>query len=173
MFSGAAQFTMVALLAAEAGVLGVVSGVVPLALRHVPLAAMVRPGLSPRRHRRALVSWFLLDETVGLALARPEQTERTMVVAGGLAYGAWVIGTAAGVLGASLPGLESSASALFPVLFVGLAATTARDRPQMAGAILAGVAVVVLAWAWPGAGVVGAIAVALAVAAAPVVRVRP
>jgi predicted branched-subunit amino acid permease len=172
VFSGAAQFTMIALLAADAGMLGVLAGVAPLALRHVPLAAIVRPGLSPRRHRRALVSWFLIDETVGLALARPHQVERTMLVAGSLSYGAWVVGTAAGVLGASLSGLESLASALFPVLFIGLAALTARDRPQMAGAALTGVVVVALLSSWPAAGVVGAIAVALVITAAPVLRAR-
>jgi predicted branched-subunit amino acid permease len=167
VFSGAAQFTMVALLAADVGLLGVLAGVVPLALRHVPLGAIVRSDLSPARRRRLLVSWFLIDETVGLALAHPGQVERTVLVAGGLSYGAWVLGTAAGVAGASLSSLESLAAALFPVLFIGLAALTARDLPQVARAAIAGVMALALLLLWPAAGVVGAVGIAIVVAAAP------
>ncbi len=165
IFSGAAQFTMVALLAAGSTPLAVLAGVAPLALRHLPLGAIVRPHLPPGRRRRALVSWFLIDETAGLALARCGPVERTLTVAGGLSYAAWVAGTAGGVAGASLPGIEPLADALFPVLFVGLAALTAASRADAGRAVVAGAASLVLLSAWPGAGVLGALAVALAVAA--------
>lgn len=138
VFSGAAQFTMVALLAAGSTPVGVLAGVAPLALRHLPLGAIVQPHLPPSRRRRALVSWFLIDETAGLALARSGPVERTMTVTGGLSYAAWVAGTAGGVAGASLPGIEPLADALFPVLFVGLAAVTAAGRSDAARAIVAG-----------------------------------
>lgn len=138
VFSGAAQFTMVALLAAGSTPVGVLAGVAPLALRHLPLGAIVQPHLPPSRRRRALVSWFLIDETAGLALARSGPVERTMTVTGGLSYAAWVAGTAGGVAGASLPGIEPLADALFPVLFVGLATVTAAGRSDAARAIVAG-----------------------------------
>jgi predicted branched-subunit amino acid permease len=165
IFSGAAQFTMVALLAAGATPVGVVVGITPLALRHLPLGAIVQPHLPASRSRRALVSWFLIDETAGLALAGSAPVERTMTVTGGLAYGAWIAGTAFGVAGASLGGAAPVAGALFPVLFIGLAAVTATDRGAVARAVLAGVSCLVLLSVWPGAGVLGALAVAVAVAA--------
>lgn len=165
-FSGAAQFTMVGLLASGATALGVVAGVVPLALRHVPLAAVLQPRLAPGRARRVLLSWFLTDETTGLALSRPGPAERTVAVTGALAYGAWVLGTVAGVAGASAGELAPVADAVFPVLFVGLSAVTARARADAARAVIAGSAAVVLLLAVPGAGVLGGIAVAVVAAAA-------
>jgi predicted branched-subunit amino acid permease len=164
-FSGAAQFTMVGLLASGATDLAVVAGVVPLALRHVPLAAVLQPRLAPGRTRRVLLSWFLTDETTGLALSRTGPADRTVAVTGALAYGAWVLGTVAGVAGASAGELAPVADAVFPVLFVGLAAVTARARADAARAVVAGTAAVVLVLAVPGAGILGGIAVAVAVAA--------
>ncbi|UDY35096.1 AzlC family ABC transporter permease [Dermatobacter hominis] len=164
VFSGAGQFSMVALLAAGAGPLAALGATVPLALRHLPLGAVLRPHLTAGPARRAALSWFLIDETTGLALARPDRVERTLTVAGGLAYGAWVVGTAAGVGGAALPAVEPLAGALFPVLFIGLAAVTSAGADGAGRAVLAGVAALVLLVLWPGAGVLGAIAVAVGVA---------
>lgn len=164
-FSGAAQFTMIGLLASDATGLAVVVGVVPLALRHVPLAAVLRPRLACGRGRRLVLSFFLTDETTGLALSRGDRVERTVAVTGSIAYGAWVAGSAAGVAGASVGGLASVADAVFPVLFVGLAAMTARGPSDATRAVLAGIGALVLLLAAPGAGVLGAICVALAVSA--------
>jgi predicted branched-subunit amino acid permease len=165
MFSGAAQFTMVALLGSDATAGAVFVAVVPLALRHIPLGALVQHRLAPSRFRRAVVSsLFLTDETVGLALTRQAPAARTMAIAGGLAYIAWVAGTAVGVAGASIGSAEEAAAALFPVLFIGLAAITAstwRDAVLAAGA---GAVAAVLLIAVPAAGVLGALAVAIAVA---------
>jgi branched chain amino acid efflux pump len=109
-------------------------------------------------------SLFLTDETVGLALTQQAPAARTMAITGGLAYIAWVAGTAAGVAGASVGGAEEAADALFPVLFIGLAAVTAstgRDAVRAAGA---GAAAAVLLIAAPAAGVLGAVAAAIVVA---------
>jgi len=165
VFSGAAQFTMVALLAAGATPVAVLGGVATLALRHLPLGAVLLPKLTADRRRRALVSWFLIDETTGLALTRDEPVERTLATSGGLAYAAWVLGTIGGVAGGSLASVEPLADALFPVLFVGLAALTTATRSDAGRALLAGGAGLALLLAWPGAGALGVIAVAIAVAA--------
>jgi predicted branched-subunit amino acid permease len=164
VFSGAGQFSMVAVLAAGAGPLAALGATVPLAVRHLPLGAVLRPHLSVGRGRRAALSWFLIDETTGLALARRDRVERTLTVAGALAYGAWVAGTVAGVAGAAVPSIEPLAGALFPVLFIGLAAVTAAAPDDARRAVLAGSAAFVLLVAWPGAGVLGAIAIAVLVA---------
>lgn len=163
LFSGAAQFTMVALVAAGATPVAVLGAVTTLALRHLPLGAVLQPLLSVGRARRALIAPFLTDETTGLALASGERAERTVAVSGGLAYCAWVTGTAVGLVGGSLAPAEPLAAALFPVLFVGLAALTAASRSDGARALLAGMASLGLLVVWPDAGALGAIAIAIAV----------
>ena len=170
IFSGAAQFTMIALLAAGAAPAGVLFGVGTLALRHLPLGAILRPRMVGGRTRRALLSWFLIDETTGLALARPEPVDRTLTTAGWLAYLSWVLGTVGGVAGASLTSIEPLANALFPVLFVGLAALTAATRSDAGRALVAGGVAVGLLLLWPAAGALGAIGVAIVIAAVPGAR---
>lgn len=170
IFSGASQFTLVALLAAGATPAGVVAGTATLALRHLPLGAVLQPQLVGDRRRRALVAWFLIDETTGLSLARDEPVEQTLTISGGLAYVAWVLGTVGGVAGASLARVEPLADALFPVLFVGLAALTAASRPDTVRALLAGGVSLSLLAAWPGAGALGVLLVAVAVAATVTAR---
>jgi predicted branched-subunit amino acid permease len=124
---------------------------------------VLQPALTVGRARRALLSPFLTDETTGLALASGERAERTVAVSGGLAYGAWVAGTVVGLVGGSLASAEPLALALFPVLFVGLAALTAASRSDGARALLAGVGSFGLLLAWPEVGALGAIAVAVVV----------
>jgi predicted branched-subunit amino acid permease len=166
LFSGAAQFTMVALVAAGATPVAVLGAVATLALRHIPLGAVLQPLLSVGRARRALIAPFLTDETTGLALASCQRAERTVAVSGGLAYCAWVAGTVVGLVGGSLASAEPLAAALFPVLFVGLAALTAASRSDGVRALLAGAASLGLLLAWPEAGALGAIAVAIFVTCA-------
>jgi len=165
VFSGAAQFTMVGLLAAGATPAGVLGAVAMLALRHLPLGAVLRPELTAGRARRGALSWFLLDETTGLALTLDQPVERTLVVSGSFAYAAWVLGTVAGVAGGIVAEIEPLAAALFPVLFIGLAALTATTRSDGARALLAGAGSLVLLLAWPAAGALGAMGVAIVVAA--------
>lgn len=163
LFSGAAQFTMVALVAAGASPVGVLGAVAALALRHLPLGAVLRPRLRAGRPRRALLSFFLTDETTGLGLTVDAPPERTVATSGVLAYAAWVLGTVAGMAGAGLDSVEPLAAALFPVLFVGLAALTVRRRSDATRAVVAGVGSVVLLLAWPAAGVIGVLVVAVVV----------
>lgn len=163
VFSGVAQFTMVALVAAGATPVAILGAVATLALRHLPLGAVLQPVLTAGRARRALISPFLLDETTGLALTSNARAERTLVASGGLAYATWVAGTIVGVAGGTFASVEPLAAALFPVLFVGLAALTAQTRSDAARAVLAGSASVGLLLMWPAAGALGAIAVAVVV----------
>lgn len=166
LFSGAAQFTMVALVAAGATPVAVLGAVTTLALRHFPLGAVLQPLLTQGRSRRALIAPLLTDETTGLAVASGERAERTVAISGGLAYCAWVSGTAVGLVGGSFASAEPLAAALFPVLFVGLAALTAASRSDGVRAMLAGVASLGLLLAWPEAGALGVIGVAIAVSCA-------
>jgi predicted branched-subunit amino acid permease len=163
VFSGAAQFTMVGMLAAGATAAGVLGAVATLALRHLPLGAVLQPLLPDGRFRRGLLAWFLLDETTGLALTQRRSAGRTLLISGGFAYAAWVLGTTVGLAGGSIAAVEPLAAAVFPVLFVGLAALTASTRRDGVRALLAGGASLGLLVAWPDAGALGVIAVAVAV----------
>lgn len=164
VFSGAAQFTMVGMLAAASGPWAVLGAVGVLNLRHLVLGALIRPRLEDGVLGRAGRAWFLIDETVGLALASDRPPGRTLVTTGLLCYGAWVGGTALGVAGAGLPGLEGMARALFPVLFIGLAALMATGRGLALRALAAALATFALLVTWPGSAGVAPLVAALAAA---------
>lgn len=150
VFSGAAQFTAAGLLATGAGAVTVVATVAVLNLRHLLLGAVLRQRFEAPAPARAGLAFFLIDETVGLSLAAREQVRRTYLIAGVASYLAWVGGTAAGVLGGAAVGDERLAEAVFPVLFVGLAAAAIRDRADGVRAAAAVLATLALAFALPG-----------------------
>jgi predicted branched-subunit amino acid permease len=76
-----------------------------------------------------------------------------------------VVGTVAGTMGASAASFQPVAEALFPVLFVALAAMTVTRRSAMARAAVSGVGVAALLTVVPTVGVIGGVGVAVACAA--------
>lgn len=150
IFSGTVQFTMVGLLAAGAGPVAVLWAVFVVNIRNFALGGAIRPHLVGRGLRRMLVAWFLIDETVGLALAAPPEAGRILLRSGVVAYLAWVAGTALGVAGGAAVALEGLASAVFPVLFVGLAALMVRGATGLARAGVGTAVTLVLLFLWPG-----------------------
>jgi predicted branched-subunit amino acid permease len=165
IFSGTVQFSMVGLLAVGAGPLAVIWAIFVVNVRNFALGGALRPHLTGTRWQRMAVSWFLIDETVGLALAAPSMADRVLIRAGAGAYLAWVIGTAIGVAGGAALGLAGMASAIFPVLFIGLAALMVRSRGALVRAGLGVVITVGLLLIWPVLGglapVIGGIAAAI------------
>lgn len=149
VFSGTVQFTMVGLLAAGSGPLGVLWAVFVVNIRNFALGGAVRPHLRGTLTSRMATAWFLIDETVGLALATPETADHTLLRSGLAAYVAWVVGTAVGVAGGATFGLEALAASVFPVLFIGLAALMIHGAPALARAITGAVVTLVLLVAWP------------------------
>jgi len=146
VYSGALQFAMVALLGAGATTLPLLLTAVVLNLRHLVLGAALRSRFESGPRRRALLAFFLVDETFGFAIAagnaaRPgavgAATERTLLVSGLTLYVAWLVGTLVGVLGGVLAAAEGLAGALFPVLFIGLAALATRRRSHVVRALAA------------------------------------
>jgi predicted branched-subunit amino acid permease len=144
VYSGALQFALVALLGAGATTLPLLLTAGVLNLRHLVLGAALRPRFESRALRRALLAFFLVDETFGFAIAAGNAaeprtvgaaTERTLLVSGLTLYIAWLVGTVAGVLGGGLAAVESLAGAIFPVLFVGLAALAATRRSHVVRAL--------------------------------------
>lgn len=152
IFSGTVQFTMVGLLAASAGPLAVLWAAFVVNVRNFALGGVVRPHLSGTRLQRISTAWFLIDETVGLALASPADSDRTLLRSGIAAYAAWVVGTAMGVAGGATFGLESLAASVFPVLFIGLAALMISGRGALLRALGGAILTLVLLLLWPGVG---------------------
>ena len=149
VFSGALQFAVVGLLLGGASTPAMLLTAVLLNFRHLLLGAALRPSLESPPLRRAGLAWWLIDETAGLALASSGSPAVTLLVAGAMCYVAWVGGTAAGVLGGSLASLRELAAAVFPVLFVGLAALAAHGRDLALRAVLGALVTVGLSFAIP------------------------
>ncbi len=164
VFSGAVQFTFVGLLLAGAPTVAILATAAMLNARHLLLGAALRGKLRKSRPKRALLAWWLIDETAGLALAPDASAARVLLMSGVLCYSAWVVGTGIGVLGASLAPLEGLAAAVFPVLFVGLAALSVVDRDGALRAGAAAVASLLFAIAFPQARSVAPVIAAVMVA---------
>lgn len=165
VFSGTVQFTLVGLAAVGTGPAAILWAVFVVNVRNFALGGAIRPHLQSQGAKRLLLSWFLIDETVGLSLASPGQADKILLRAGIWSYGGWVLGTVIGVIGGASLGFEGLASVVFPVLFIGLAALMARTRGALYRA-LAGAAVTLgLLLAWPGlaglAPVIGGIVAAI------------
>jgi len=168
IFSGTLQFATVGLLAGGAGPLAIIVTAIALNARHVVLGMILRPRLEGSTLRRALTAWFLIDESFGLALTAGQRAGFVVVVAGAIFYLAWQLGTWLGLLGARLVSLEGIAAAVFPVLFIGLAALTSRSRGDAVRATVAGLLVAAMSFLpglYPFAAIVAAFIVSL-----PVVR---
>jgi predicted branched-subunit amino acid permease len=165
IFSGSLQFALVALLVSGAGPVAMVFTTIVLNLRHVVFGAVLRPRVHGSVWRRAVLGFFMIDESFGMALAGGKRAAVVLAVSGLTFYAAWQVGTLLGVLGARAVALEEIARAIFPVLFIGLAAVTARGREGMMRGLLAGLIVVATALVLPGlfdyAPVIAAIVVAL------------
>lgn len=149
VFSGTVQFAMVGLLAASSGPLAILWAVFVINIRNFALGGAVRPRLHGSKIQRIATSWFLIDETVGLALATHGGADRTLISSGIAAYGAWVAGTAIGVAGGATFGLETLAGSVFPVLFIGLAALMIKDLGGVVRALAGAGICLVLLLIWP------------------------
>ena len=159
VYSGALQFALVALLGAGATILPLVLTTVVLNLRHLVLGAALRSRFESGPLRRALLAFFLVDETFGFAIAAGNRaapravgavTERTLLFAGLTLYAAWLVGTVVGVLGGGLAAAEGAAGAIFPVLFIGLASLAATRRSHAVRALAAAVLTAAVALLFPG-----------------------
>ena len=164
VFSGTLQFATLGLIASGAGVAAVLLTAIALNTRHVVLGAVLRPRIHGSGLRRAFLAWFLLDESFGLALAAGPRAAFVLFASGAAFFAAWVLGTLLGLLGARLIALEGLATALFPVLFVGLAAITVRGRQGVVRALIASAIVVLVSLVLPDAHAFVPIVAALAVA---------
>ena len=164
IFSGSLQFAVLGLLSAGAAMPAILMTGATLDLRHLVLGAVLRPKLSQSGLRRALSSWFLIDESFGIAMAAGEDAEQTLLVSGSLFYLSWLAGTAVGILGTGLGDLQGVANAVFPVLFIGLAAMTSTRLHHAGLAVVAAALTAVIAFLVPGVRGLAPLLAAIAVA---------
>lgn len=137
IFSGSLQFALVSLLVGGAGPAVLLFTTIVLNLRHVVFGAVLRPWLEAPLWRRSILGFFMIDESFGLALAAGRRAALVLAVSGTAFYVAWQVGTILGAIGARAVALEEVARAIFPVLFIGLAALTARGREGLLRALAA------------------------------------
>jgi predicted branched-subunit amino acid permease len=150
IFSGALQFTIVGLVAAGAQTGALIATALALNARHILLGAVLRGRMRGSAVQRSGLAWFLLDESAGFAInARDPAT--TLLTTGVVCYVAWLIGTVIGILGGSIGALRSSAEAVFPVLFIGLAALSCGTWSLAMRAVISAGVTVPLALVWPSA----------------------
>lgn len=149
IFSGALQFATLGLAASGPSPVAILLTAIALNLRHLVLGALLRPLLQVGAARRAGLAWFLVDESFGLAYAARGHVARTLLLSGMVCYASWVAGTAVGLLGTRLAPLAGVAGAVFPVLFIGLAAVTSLQLSVALRAVIAGLLVVILALTLP------------------------
>jgi predicted branched-subunit amino acid permease len=166
VYSGSAQFAAAQLLAQGGGTGAVISAAAILNARNVVLGAVLRSRVRTGIVRRAGVAFLTDDESFGLAMASARPAVRVVLGAGAIFFVAWVGGTAIGAfVGAGSVLFADAATAMFPVLFVGLAAISVEDRAGLSRTVVAGLGTLALVYALPSVRdfvpVVAAIAVSL------------
>ena len=166
VYSGSAQFAAAQLLAQGGGTGAVISAAAILNARNVVLGAVLRSRVRTGIVRRAGVAFLTDDESFGLAMASARPAVRVVLGAGAIFFVAWVGGTAIGAfVGAGSVLFADAATAMFPVLFVGLAAISVENRAGLSRTVAAGLGTLALVYALPSVRdfvpVVAAIAVSL------------
>ena len=166
VWSGTAQFGAVSVLAGGGGVpLAMGTGLLANA-RFLPMGFALAPSLSGSPLHRARTGALMVDASFALAHEGEGRFDPVTVVwAAPLQYAGWVVGTAAGVAGASVladPG-RLGLDVLFPVFYIGLLLPELRGSPRrlVVAALSAVVALVLIPIVPAGIPVVAAAATAL------------
>ena len=167
VYSGSVQFAAAQLLAQGGGAGAVISVAAILNARNVVLGAVLRSRVRTGLVRRAGVAFLMDDESFGLAMASARPAVPVVLGAGAIFFVAWVGGTAIGAFAGSGSVLfTDAATAMFPVLFVGLAAISVEDRAGLVRTVAAGLGTLALVYAFPAVRDFVPVAAALAVSLA-------
>jgi predicted branched-subunit amino acid permease len=166
VFSGAAQFGALSVLAGSGGVpLAISTGLLANA-RFLPMGFALAPSLRGSPLKRALTGAVMVDASFALAHRGEGRFDPVVVVwSAPLQYAGWVAGTAAGVAGASVLSdpARLGVDVLFPVFYLGLLLPELRgsSRALLVAAMSAGVALALVPVAPEGVPVLAAAATAL------------
>lgn len=131
VFAGAAQFLVVAIIAAGGSVFAAVGAALLINLRHVPFGLAIAPILGELRGpARYLAAHIMVDEAVAFSLVRGggERSRSAYWMCGVLLWSFWQIGTVAGLLaGAAVPDTDAvGIDAAFPAALLALLLPTLR-----------------------------------------------
>jgi predicted branched-subunit amino acid permease len=141
VFSGAAQFAALTVLAAGGGAVTAVLAGMLMNLRWLPMGFAVGPFLPGRPLARVAQSMAIVDASFVLSSRGDGTYDRGVLIGASLAQGsAWVLGTVAGVLGGGLLGDPQALGldAIFVAFYAALLASEARGRPAIAAAVIGG-----------------------------------
>jgi branched chain amino acid efflux pump len=139
VFAGSSQFAAVSVLGTGGAAMAAVAAGALLNFRYGAMGIAAAPAFRGGPVRRLLEAQLLVDESWAIAGAGDGFDLRRMIGAGAVMWVAWVAGTAAGLLGASLVvepemlGLDAA----FPALFLALLAPRLGSRRVLAAALLA------------------------------------
>lgn len=146
-FAGSAQFAAAAVLSAGGTVAAAVLAAVMLNARYLPIGLSVAPALKGRPLERFLRAQLVVDEAWAVSHLGKGRYDRQLLLGAGLTlYGAWVAGTALGVLGGDALGKpeDLGLDAAFPALFLALLAGQIKGRLGAVAAVLGAVVALAL-----------------------------
>ena len=163
-FAGSAQFAAASILAGSGSALAAITAAVLLNARYVPISISVARLFHGPRLRRLAESQLIVDESWALA-ARGERFDRRILLGAGLLlYGAWVSGTAVGVVAGDALGdpKDLGLDGAFPALFLALLIPQLRSRRAVVAALVAAaIALALIPVTPPGTPIVAASAACL------------
>jgi 4-azaleucine resistance transporter AzlC len=165
VFSGAAQFAALSVLAAGAGPVAAILAGLLMNLRFLPMGVAAAPALHGPRLLRAARGQAVVDASWALASRGDGTFDRGVLIGATLPQvTAWVSGTVVGVLGgAALAHPERfGLDAIFPAFYLALLVEEARAGRALAAALAGGaIALALMPFAPPGLPVIAAAAAAL------------
>ncbi|BBH67647.1 hypothetical protein ACTI_43320 [Actinoplanes sp. OR16] len=164
IFSGSAQFALLAALAGSGGVGPAIGAALLINGRFLPMGLAVGPSLSGGRFRRALQGQAVVDGSWVAAHQGGGRFDRWKLFGATIVqWPAWVAGTALGVIGAPSSDLVErlGLDVVFPAFFLLVLLDELRTRrsvrgPLLAAAIGAGMAAALLWWVPAGIALLGA-----------------
>ncbi len=161
IYSGAAQFVAIALIAAGAPFLVAFLTLVGMSLRHVLYGPSLMRAAGQRAHFGAVWGFGLTDEVFGAALAALARgqvfSDRFMLALAGSAYAAWVGGTYLGAMAGAAalqdwPMVDATLGFMLTALFLALLLSILRAAQMTIIVVSVGVVAVVGAFVSPVAG---------------------
>lgn len=145
VYAGASQFIAVGMLAAGAGPAAVAATTFLVNLRHLLMSAALSPYFrGVRRPALAFLSFFVTDEAFGVGSSvfarRGEGDAAYFAGLGVVSYTAWVAASVAGAAVGSAVALPAALGLDFALtgMFIGLLASSLRDRPAVLAAAAGG-----------------------------------
>jgi predicted branched-subunit amino acid permease len=141
VFSGAAQFAALSVLAAGGGVVTAIGAGMLMNLRWLPMGLALGPFLPGGRLKRIAQSLAIVDASFVLSSRGDGTYDRGVLIGSSAAQGAgWIAGTAAGVLGAGAIGDPTALGldSIFVAFYVALLFEEARGRAAVGAAALGG-----------------------------------